>query len=80
MKTYLIKLENKNGVLEKITNVFTRNNTGITSLKLFPERKNSPGMILIGVEADEVRSEKLVLQLKRIIEITDVKLLNSTKK
>ncbi|SIT75909.1 hypothetical protein [Pontibacter indicus] len=79
MQTLKIYTENKIGVLEKVTTVFTRNRVNITTLNLRANALKDLSLICVSADISPELALKVIPQLKRIIEVADAKLKAESK-
>ncbi|NDK55716.1 ACT domain-containing protein [Pontibacter fetidus] len=79
MQTLKIYTENKIGVLEKVTTVFTRNRVNIMTLNLRANALQELSLISVSADISQELAQKVIPQLKRIIEVADAKLKEGSK-
>ncbi len=65
-------VENKPGVLFKVTNMFRARNFNIESLSVGPTEENTLSRITVTINEDELIIEQLVKQLEKIVDVVDV--------
>ncbi|BBH52281.1 hypothetical protein [Fluviispira sanaruensis] len=73
--TYVISIiaENSLDVFQRLSNVFLRNRLLIDQFKFERSKQNFNTNFYIELEIDEIKVEKIVKQLSKIIELTTVK-------
>lgn len=74
-KIFFISLttENTLRVLQRISTVFSRQRVNIEQLNVFETKKQGISHFSIVIHANDIALEKLVKQLKKIIELLDVR-------
>jgi acetolactate synthase-1/3 small subunit len=70
--TITVVSENKPGVLYRIADLFLRRKINIESLAVSETKEQEISRFIIVVERDPETIQKLVKQIHRIIEVTDV--------
>lgn len=80
MKRFVISVyvENKYGVLARITGMFMRKRFNINSLTVSETDDPAYSRITITLDGDEFAREQLINQLKKLVNVKSVKLLDST--
>ena len=78
MNIITIELENVVGILDKLSNVLTRNRVTPTQFALDTEPGHSTGWVSISAEIGLKEAEKLIKQFQRIVEVKTIHL-NSSK-
>lgn len=71
-----ILVENKPGVLFRISNLFRRRNFNIESISVGPTEKKEFSRMTITLNGDDSTVEQLVKQLAKIIDVVKISLLN----
>lgn len=71
-----ILVENKPGVLYRISNLFRRRNFNIESISVGPTEKREFSRMTITLNGDDATVEQLVKQLAKIIDVVKISLLN----
>jgi acetolactate synthase-1/3 small subunit len=65
-------VENKPGVLFRVTNMFRARNFNIESLSVGPTEQQDLSRITVTIDSDEIVTEQLVKQLRKIIDVVEV--------
>lgn len=65
-------VENKPGVLFKVSNMFRARNFNIESLSVGPTEDKDLSRITVTIESDEHVADQLVKQLRKLIDVVDV--------
>ncbi len=65
-------VENKPGVLFRVTNMFRARNFNIESLSVGPTEQRDLSRITVTVDSDEHTTEQLVKQLRKLIDVVEV--------
>lgn len=74
MNTIQLYIENRVGILEKVTNVLTRNRVTLKNLNFQTEHLQSFSFLSISAELSLEEAEKLKKQFQRIIEVKSIEL------
>lgn len=70
--TLVALVEDKPGVMQRISGMFTRRNFNIDSISVGHSEKKGVSRITLSVTADEKRIEQVIKQLNKIIEVVKV--------
>jgi acetolactate synthase-1/3 small subunit len=65
-------VENKPGVLFRVSNMFRARNFNIESLSVGPTEQSDLSRITVTIDSDEHVAEQLVKQLRKLIDVVDV--------
>ncbi|MEM3085012.1 MAG: acetolactate synthase small subunit [Nitrososphaerales archaeon] len=65
-------VENKPGVLFRVSNMFRARNFNIESLSVGPTEQSDLSRITVTVDSDEHVTEQMVKQLRKLIDVVDV--------
>ncbi len=65
-------VENKPGVLFRVSNMFRARNFNIESLSVGPTEQHDLSRITVTIDADEPVTEQLVKQLQKLIDVVEV--------
>lgn len=68
-------VENKPGVLYRVSNMFRSRGFNIESITIAPTQQRDISRITLGIISDELTVEQLMKQLKKLIDVIDVSLL-----
>ena len=74
MNTIKMELENGVGILDKLSNVLTRNRVTLTQFALEAEPNHPTGWVIISAEIGLNEAEKLMKQFQRIVEVKTIRL------
>ncbi len=72
-------VENKPGVLFRVSNMFRARNFNIESLSVGPTEQQDLSRITVTIDADEPVTEQLVKQLQKLIDVVEVTRLATDK-
>jgi acetolactate synthase-1/3 small subunit len=72
-------VENKPGVLFRVSNMFRARNFNIESLSVGPTEQQDLSRITVTIDSDENVTEQLVKQLRKMIDVVDVTRLAADK-
>ena len=81
VKQYIIStlVENKPGVLHKVSNMFRARGFNIDSISVGPTEKSDISRMIITIGGDSTLVEQLVKQLRKLIDIIDVTVLDRNR-
>jgi len=77
-KTHIVSVlvENKPGVLYRVSNLFRRRNFNIESISVGPTERKEFSRMTITLNGDNATVEQLVKQLAKIVDVVKISLLN----
>lgn len=78
-KTFVIKVENKPGVLYRLVNVFYKRKINISAVNVFELKEKLVSQVSITAEMNEEMSQKIAKQIYKIIEVISVHLAEANK-
>ncbi|CAL4319979.1 acetolactate synthase small subunit [Buchnera aphidicola] len=77
LKTLFIKIENSPGALSRVIGLFSQRGYNIESLNVSPTHKSSVSHIIIKTLENEISIIKIAQQLKKLIDVIQVKIINN---
>jgi acetolactate synthase-1/3 small subunit len=72
-------VENKPGVLHKVSNMLRRKGFNIESISVGPTERNGWARMTITFRADEATARQLIRQMEKLLDVVGAKILNQSK-